>query len=244
MLRRVRHKLRMIDYYSARRPQTVWTRALDVSLFASLPLAFLAAWICNSTVIRSQIAIDLPGHFMSREGVPLVAVLMMADSTRVPYSDGKPLGNFQLTVRDEHRGWPLSTTYRRHPARIDVDLLSEPRARKNAHLETGDPIRVAVESALRQDGQDEALEAWRQTGPMTRHHWLPWAAAVALWWIMLAFSTSVIISLAAYIARIGRSAVKTRRAQLAAEGRCAACGYDMTGLEFNERCPECGSIVW
>ena len=29
-----------------------------------------------------------------------------------------------------------------------------------------------------------------------------------------------------------------------ASGLCVACGYDMHGLEFNERCPECGTLVY
>jgi rubrerythrin len=35
-----------------------------------------------------------------------------------------------------------------------------------------------------------------------------------------------------------------REHQRRREGKCTACGYDMTGLEFNERCPECGAQVW
>ena len=35
-----------------------------------------------------------------------------------------------------------------------------------------------------------------------------------------------------------------REARRRASGKCMNCGYDLTGLEFNERCPECGAQVW
>jgi hypothetical protein len=35
-----------------------------------------------------------------------------------------------------------------------------------------------------------------------------------------------------------------RQHRLRSSGKCLKCGYDMTGLDFNERCPECGELVW
>jgi hypothetical protein len=53
MIRRLRHKLRMIRYYSAPRHRTVWTRVMDVALIASFLLALPVTWMCDLMVSRT-----------------------------------------------------------------------------------------------------------------------------------------------------------------------------------------------
>jgi hypothetical protein len=111
-------------------------------------------------------------------------------------------------------------------------------------LAADDQLRIAIQHSLKQDDQLAALEAWNNSEVRKESRWWAWGASATLWWIVMVFASSISISILSYITRIGHSAVKQRRARLAAEGKCAVCGYDMTGLEFNERCPECGEVVW
>ena len=43
------------------------------------------------------------------------------------------------------------------------------------------------------------------------------------------------------LARAEGRPLGSRLAACMAQLDCHACGYDLTGLEFNERCPECGT---
>jgi predicted Zn-ribbon and HTH transcriptional regulator len=61
---------------------------------------------------------------------------------------------------------------------------------------------------------------------------------------MLMFGSAAVIQVLKFGSSLVLARRMGRRAQLRAEGKCHVCGYDMTGLEFNERCPECGQIVW
>jgi hypothetical protein len=244
MLRHARRKLRLIRYYSAPRPQTAWTRATDVALLASLLLAVPAAWLANLAIERQSDVASAYGQFFRMDDASVEAVVLSVSDRRPSLPDGKPMGNFQITVvRDDH-GWPLVTSQVQQPARVDIDILSEVKARKNVKLAPDDPLRLAMEHALDAEDCDLAVSAMSQDGPRTHNHWFTWAASAGLWWIMLAFASWFAISVARFGWLIASGKIAGRKAQLRAEGKCTACGYDMTGLDFNERCPECGALVW
>ena len=244
MLRRVRNKLRLIRYYSAPRRQTPWTKAMDVALFASLLLALPAAWLANFAVMRPSTAADINGQLFRRADSGIQAAVLSVTDRRPTLPDGKPIGNFQITVVREDHGWPLVTSDVRQPARMDMDILAETKARKNVKLDADDPLRVAIEQSLIAEELNVAAAALRDDQPDVHNHWFTWAFSAGLWWIMLAFGSWFAISLARFMWLVASGKLAARKAQLRAEGKCTACGYDMTGLDFNERCPECGSLIW
>ena len=116
--------------------------------------------------------------------------------------------------------------------------------RKNARLAADDPYRLAIEASLLDHGDVAALEAWRQTEPVDHQHWIAWVIAVGVWWLLLLMASWLGITIARVIAHKAQELRNVRKARLRSQNRCLACGYDMKGLEFNEKCPECGQMVW
>ena len=249
MLRRLRHKLRMIRYYSATRRVTVWTRALDLALIGSLPLALLAVWTSDIAVMRKTTPIDLTGLLVRADDGSTIVATMISSGGPGRAASGQPIGNFHFQIEDDLHGWPLTTSVQRRPARLDLDILQEPKPRQDVRLAGDDPLRQAIAQALLEQNQNQALMAMNDLGDahnQSRVHrnWLATMAAAALWWIMLVMASSVSISILRFGALIARGKITARRAQLRAQGRCITCGYDLRGVEFSERCPECGELVW
>lgn len=154
------------------------------------------------------------------------------------------IGNFDLIVRDELRGWPLTTTIVRQPAGLDIDIIAETAPRLDTPRDAGDPHQQAIERTLELEERTEALQARRQGGADVRRQWWAWFPAVGAWWLML-FAAAAISIQALRFASLWLAGKRMERAERRRrENRCAACGYDLTGLEFSEKCPECGAEVW
>ena len=67
--------------------------------------------------------------------------------------------------------------------------------------------------------------------------WVLWC--VALWIIMLSGIGMTRLFVLTVLAKQQGRRVKLRRSN-----KCPHCGYDLRGLEFKERCPECGNLSW
>ena len=243
MLRRVRQKLRLINYYSATRKSTAGDRAGVIAFFASFVLCLPMALLMNFMVVKKSTAIDITGRFVM-DASRLTAPINRTDSARSSTFAGQALGNLHLTIEQASRGWPLTTSIVRLPPRLEVDLHSEVKERKNAELPADDPHRLAIERTLLEETAFEALDAFKTGETKTRQQWIGWPVAAGVWWIMLAIGSAIIIGLARFASLWVQSKFSLRKAQMRAEGKCANCGYDMQGLEFNEKCPECGELVW
>jgi len=243
MLRRVRQKLRLINYYSATRKVTAWDRAGDVAFFASFFLCLPVALLMNYMVVKKSTAFDITGRFVM-DGGQLTAPISRTDSQRSSTFAGQSLGNFHLTIDQAARGWPLTTSILRLPPRLDVDILSEVKERKNADLPADDPHRLAIERTLLEENEFEALESFQTGEAKIKQQWIGWPVAAGVWWIMLAMGSSIAIGAARLATLWVQSKLSLRKAQMRAEGKCGHCGYDLQGLDFNEKCPECGELVW
>jgi Zn finger protein HypA/HybF involved in hydrogenase expression len=64
------------------------------------------------------------------------------------------------------------------------------------------------------------------------------------WWITMFFLAAFTIQMLRFGTLLVRGKQLQREANRRASGKCPACGYDMTGLDFNLYCPECGAEVW
>ena len=73
-------------------------------------------------------------------------------------------------------------------------------------------------------------------------YWPGTIAAVASAWLGLSLLAVIGIALARYTWRIAGEARSLRHNHLSSRGLCAACGFDLRGNLFTERCPECGAL--
>ncbi|MHC5023351.1 MAG: hypothetical protein ACYTGG_05500 [Planctomycetota bacterium] len=243
-IRSIRRKLHEIRYHSALPAQTGWTAAADAALLAAILLAIPVTWLCDRLVVRPEVAIMLDGQIalhgeegtidgrVHRDGLPAFDWQVYAN-----------LGRFTVTIDDDLHGWPFTTSIARQRAVIDLDLFSDPKPRFDVELAEGDPVRAAIESALARVDDPEVVTIFREGPPPASTHWLRWLAVAGVWWITLSVGLTGGVRLVQFGAL--RAAVRRarRRAARLATGRCADCGYDLRGLEFNERCPECGALV-
>ncbi len=232
----LRRKLRLIRYYSAPRLQSGWRRALPATVFASMLLAWPAAWISDRSVARTTVVITLDGWLIGAPDGTLIA-LLQGHTVAGHWPDGDVLGSFQLRVEDHRRGWPFATTVRDRVSRLSVDSDGGPDV-------AGDPrLKGHIERALDKAGEDEALAAWRDPAPPPSAHLRGWLASSMVWWLILSVVSAVLVATTKLGVVVFERKRAAARAALQSDGRCGHCGYDLVGLDFNERCPECGTIV-
>jgi hypothetical protein len=217
--------------------------AFFIAFFLCLP----ATWIANVTVIQPTTAIAVNGwlgEMTGAEGRKTFDAAMATNARSFASTpDVKVLGQFNILIVEDYRGWPLTTSVVRERAKLGLDLFGTPKAQEDVRLDANDPKRRAIENALAEDNESDALEHWRNGGTAVRQHWLNWFIAAGVWWILMVFASSFVIGIAQFIGLHVQRRVLKKRYEWRVEGKCHACGYDLTGLEFNERCPECGTLV-
>lgn len=243
MLRWWRRKMRLVRYYAASPDRTVWTRAGDVALIVAFVMAFPAAWLADRTSARPAPGIAFAGTLVEHDG-RWRAILY--DEAAAPELPRGYRGSFSLELRRQHRGLPLVSTTATLPPRV---VINEPggRTRVNEGLGPEDPERLAIEAAIRESDSvaaEVAIERWREAEPGLDRHPLAWIMNAGLWWIVLFVLASAGLLLTRFVVILVTGNRAARRAMLEAQGRCASCGYDLRGLEFNERCPECGDLIY
>jgi hypothetical protein len=244
--------LRRMRYYSAAQERTGWSRAADAALFISLGLAIPATWLCDRQIedvetlasVSGTLTVQPDGSFIARVSNPEERL-----GEGPGMADENFWGFFRADVDRIKRGFPLTTSHvTRKPVvsvwpRQDRPQLreSDVDARQGSAFYE-DVIRPAVEASSRPEAI--AVAHWfRYPDPArTEPQWGAWAAGVMLWWVSL-FAIGSVLILVARLATFGflrQKAVK--ELALSAQGRCPFCGYDLRGLEFSERCPECGEL--
>lgn len=246
MLRPLRRKLQQIRYYSATSKATPWTRAVDTALVVTLVAAFPFTLLVDLLAVRSVEARAATGRIATdASGEQIVASTREDIAWLIESPHLRHAGEFRISVRERLHGWPLATSVRLMPAQLDLDLLAEPAARSDVALDAEDPIRLAIEEELRRIERTRILEAWSPSAdPGGRSiRWFVVAVSGLMWWVILFFGSAIAIQLVriAYVGRLRRLARQEH--DRLSTGKCAACGYDLHGLEFHERCPECGGLV-
>ena len=105
-------------------------------------------------------------------------------------------------------------------------------------------MRAAIERSLVDDERGAPFaDRWRGGGPERRFRWLAIGAGALVWWVILYVLAALVILCARAWATARRRQRQDRWSVRRAEGRCAHCGYDLRGIEFSERCPECGHLA-
>lgn len=230
---------------------------MDIAFIATFLLALPMTLLADAMARKTTQAINVPGILgRSPEGA-IDAWIMDSQTaaganTPAAASPGRSvaspsdtiIGNFNLSVFDDQHGWPLVTTISRAPARLTIDIIAEVGARQNVKRDVDDAYQKAISEALEFSDRDEAMAAWNLERPQTRRQWWAWFPAVGAWWIMTFALAAISIQFLRFASLWLRGRRMQREHRRRSEGKCTACGYDMTGLEFNEKCPECGAQVW
>lgn len=243
MLRRVRQALHDIRYYGAARQRTPYTVAMDVMLFVTLGLAPLAAW--TGTFMGERVAREdvVDGELWIGPGGDLTARLLHQAVPGGTFDSPRYRGAFTVRWRHHARGWPLQLQVDPAPVRVDLDLPTDPAPRRDVELAADDPFRPPITQALLEHGRDDIVTAWREGDPSPHNAWHRWLISIGVWWVMLAFASGIVIRVAWFGTKVRRARHVDRAEDRRRKNRCPTCGYDLTGLEFHERCPECGGLA-
>lgn len=237
----------MIRYYSAAPQQTAWTKLGDGALIVSLLAALPVTWFFDGSLIRPDVVHHLSGSLQLKPDDTFVAFLSHpqygAKDSDVPA--GQFWGFFAVNVDRRAHGFPLITSYRM--GRPIVELTSTPDRQGDPQPERhmGSAVQTAIAAALQQSTLDDARTiraVWAEERIITERNYLAWTTSTFLWWVALFVGMSILILLARFGFILFTRNHAARMAALAAAGKCQHCAYDLRGLEFSERCPECGSL--
>jgi hypothetical protein len=243
----VRRRLRLVSYYSAARRRTKWTRLANGALLVALIVAAPAMLAAESLVERREVAREIRGIIVGGPDEALIAhVHDETRSARLWRDEANPYGEWSARVAVVRRGWPAATSTGRSAALLEVVVFDDGRTRADADVGAGSPIRAAIGLALDLAGES-ALAAEVVAGPQpataTQRRWLASIVGSLVWWAVLYGAGLVVIGLLRLASMHAAGARHGRRAERRASNRCAVCDYDLTGLEYHARCPECGALI-
>lgn len=236
-----------IRYYSASREHTAWTRAADVSLAIAFLAAFPITWLLDGQVERLRLLHAVTGVIQQLDDGSLRVFVAREDA---PASDfGIPpselFGFFTMRVDELDAGFPLVTTRVVRPPVVEVRMYPKVQKVAAVDLSSGSPLREAMEAALsRADTRAarETLLLWRESADRRSAVITAWIGSSFIWCIGLFVGMSLVIAFTRLVAVVFGRHRAASRAMAHAQGLCPHCRYDLRGLEFSERCPECGNF--
>jgi hypothetical protein len=244
-LKRLRRRMHLIRYYSASKAHDAWSRAFDAAVLITLPLALLCTCVMDRVVQRVEPVDSRSGVLFRTTDGPIGAKLDVEGMRRATPTGTHWFGEFTLHADRADNGWPFRTSSVMLSPKLRLNLYDTAAVDEDAQLAADDPTRAAIVSTMTQEGPTPLLDRWQATnasGPRDVSYW-GWFFATALYWIALMMCSLVILRISRVLWVVQhRRAHRKRRAHLQ-QNRCPACGYDLRGLEFHERCPECGELT-
>lgn len=241
MVGRIRRSLRRIRYYSARPERTFWRRATDWVLVGSLLLALLIGPGSAGVVTRDTITETTSGWLSVDERGEWVARLRREDDLTTWDGSRQMVDVFTLQIIDRTAGWPFACMEQaRHPhARLHSS--SSEAFVPLAALEGAAGLHGAIAAAVRDIRPDLAS---RLAG--NRSEWFGrWILMnMAVWWVMLYVLGLLSLIPLRFVLGLIRRREFHRQSLQRHSGCCIGCGYDLRGLEFQARCPECGRLAY
>lgn len=243
MLRHLFKRIRRVGYYSADHAATPWSRADDAAFVASLLLAIVAT--AASGRLYSQPLRDderVIGVF-EHDGTFHHQVLR-EPATMPNASDPAYRASLTLAMTVTGHGWPatIRESHAIEPAVLSV--TGRPAIGSLEDLAPGGPTRSALERGLAElDPVWQAAARATTSQTHTASRWIGWLLCIGVWWVV----ALVVVLALLRVARLGMLVAdyvmyRTYRKRQE-QNLCPTCGYDLRGLEFAERCPECGDLV-
>jgi len=248
MLGVIRRKLRQLRYYSAPRRRDRRTIIFERTALIALVLCVPVTFIIDRNIHRSTGTIVIEGRLVvDNQGVYHASLVTNENEMDAIWYRGEPVADFDITLNIWNYGWPITTSRSRAPAKATFMPFDQ-----NAYIGAalaGDPgVRDAVDQIMRDQGPhlgsvpfDAAPFSWDEG--RRSHSPIGWIYATFIWFVMLMALIIGPMLLLEFYLRVSRVAREVRSLARKQRGQCIKCGYDLTGLEFNERCPECGELV-
>lgn len=244
-LRAIRQRLRLIRYYSANRPYDRWSRTLDIALVGALVAAWPAAWVLDGAYVRAGEPFVISGNLYEDPDERVWAwTPPPPDPPEDVRGDATFYGAFRIEVRGEDRGWPFVTSHRPRRLNSNVNVFETNTSAAASELPADAPARRAIDAILAESVGDRfAAAVWSGSLIEPAYRARGWIANGLVLTVLLVIAAWLTVSLLR-LASLFHVAERQQRAEvLRREARCSACGYDLQGNLFSERCPECGAVV-
>ncbi len=245
MFRVLQRHLRLIRYYSASSKRTRWSTATDIAMIIAVVLAPLLVWLMNSLIVTQRINTEVFGRTMFDSAGSMRAELVNKERLLSPWPSGMtPVGEFHLFKAVELGGWPVRTASIARPPQLDLTLTVDRQLTTNVTFNSNDAELASIAATLRAKEHDALTDEWRQAKSSSETLVLGWIFGSVLWCIMLWVVLLIAINITRFIVFIFSTKRQVRGALLRQANKCPNCGYDLRGLEFKDRCPECGQLSW
>lgn len=247
MFRRLRNALRTIDYYSAARPRTIWDRLGLAALFVALALGLPVTWLADGLVARVEPVDAVTGRLARVAGTSDLIASVNTIEPSLPIPDTRatsPYAEFTLRLTDATRGWPFPTTVQRAAPTLAVSVYAVSIVVVTGRAEADPAIVAAVDAALALAGDADMHAAWLdpQPGPSQRH-WPGWFVNALIYLVALVLGLNLLVQSARFAAWSVRERSRYQQFVRSRRNLCPDCAYDLRGLDFGERCPECGALL-
>ena len=238
-----RKHIRLIRYYSATRRRTVWTKAIDIGLAASVFLSLPMTWVMDQLVLRDQPPVLVSGKIFEDDLGSIFATLNGYEFDVELVSRTTYLANFDFRIDMTRRGWPFVTSTFGMKPLLNMDVFAYGQGAKPTELEINSIERMAISQALINAGYNNEVGIWDGTNSSANDNLATWAANVIIWTIILAIASWVSVWIARFAYIFLSTGKFSRKLDRQESGLCTECGYDLRGNEFGERCPECGVLT-
>ncbi len=244
MISSIRNKLADIRYHSASSRRSRWHTAIDFMPVLALVLIAPMTWLLDHIYERAHQMHTLNGYVLSTAQDGFIAELSEDPDAR-PSRSGRLVCEFKADFALRAAGLPEPTSIVLPPPKVEVGVIGEALPRVNVVLDNDKPMERAIIDLLESYWRDAGMPIDLERGgePVRFSKRRGWVTNMVLLWIVM----SVVGIGAVRICRFATLAYVRRRylrhKLRERQNKCGHCGYDLTGLEFNERCPECGELA-
>lgn len=244
-LRAVRRWLRSIDAYAAPLPGDPWNRVRRGLILASPAAALLFMLAAEALVIEERVQDTRLGVIVEPERGPPWISTEVDSGGRLLYPPAFPSAEFELERVLMLHGWPLVTRTRGPVARLRLTRFPSAEVTVHARLAPDDPLLPLLRRTAAADAEfARSVDVLApEAVPARGRIWSATVYAVLLTGFVIAAASSVAVT----VLRAGWTAMggvaRARRLRRQRRNRCGHCDYDVRGLEFHARCPECGRLL-
>ena len=243
MIRWLRAKLAHIRYHSATRPSGRWSRAVDLMPVVALLAAWPVAWLLDHSVAIRSSTEQVFGRIIQDDSGALIGEIVEDGDLR-QNTGGRLICEFTADFETRAAGLPVHTSVISLPATMTLEIVGEALPRLNVKFDETRVLHVAVAETIDTlPPRGNVKHDIRRTERSRASLGWAWAGNIAVLWMLLTAIGIALVHTARLLTNAHKRGRYVRHKLRERENKCGHCGYDLTGLEFNERCPECGRLV-